>query len=237
MSYKPVPDSHPVSVHAPSLRHLLIIRHGETDANRLGIVQGHSQTELNIRGHEQARMLAERLATSRPRIDVLVSSDLVRAKQTAQAIADRLRLPLHVESAWRERCYGRFEGLTADERAARKHEIDALGNPPGAQCVPTYQRQIFDALEATMARFSQATCVAIVTHGGAGRALLSMLADGRLRTGEGLERPSIPHQAPNCSVTHLRVNHTPQGEATFTLECVHDVDHLDAARVTTADHG
>jgi bisphosphoglycerate-dependent phosphoglycerate mutase len=72
--------------------HLLLVRHGQTDENARGILQGQSQTALNATGHAQARQLADRLRTYVPRAEAVVSSDLARARQTAEAIAASLGL-------------------------------------------------------------------------------------------------------------------------------------------------
>ena len=224
---------------ARTLRHLLIIRHGETDANRNGIVQGHTQTDLNALGQIQAARLAERLAGFRPRIEAVLCSDLNRAMQTARPVADRLGVSITIDPAWRERCYGQFEGLNVEQRSARKHELDEHGTPPGGQCRPTYQRQVFDALQSAIRRFRDVHCLAIVTHGGASGAIMTMLGDGRLRRHSSCRGDdiAITHQAPNCSVTHLTLHGNAWAEPTFSIECMHDVAHLDADRVTRADHG
>ena len=64
--------------------HLLLLRHGQTDSNASGIVQGHLPVPLNALGRQQAAALAGRLRTYTPRIGRLVSSDLARAAQTAE---------------------------------------------------------------------------------------------------------------------------------------------------------
>jgi len=69
---------------------LLLLRHGQTDSNAAGIVQGHLPVPLNDLGHRQAAALAARLAAASPRIGRLISSDLSRAAQTAESIARAL---------------------------------------------------------------------------------------------------------------------------------------------------
>jgi broad specificity phosphatase PhoE len=88
---------------------LLLVRHGETDWNRDGRWQGGSDTRLNDLGREQARALAERLDGS---IDVLYSSDLARARETAEIVAAKLGLEVHVDPRLRERSFGSWEGRT-----------------------------------------------------------------------------------------------------------------------------
>ncbi len=87
-----------------------LIRHGETDYNARGIIQGQLHIPLNEQGMNQAEKLARRL--SRERIDLLISSDLLRAKQTAEIIAKNHPTIAHVEYSelFRERSLGEWEG-------------------------------------------------------------------------------------------------------------------------------
>ena len=90
---------------------LLLVRHGETDWNREGRWQGHSDTHLNETGREQARRIAAELDG----VDVIYSSDLARAHETAEIIAGDLGLPVRVDARLRERSFGAWEGLTAEQ--------------------------------------------------------------------------------------------------------------------------
>ena len=97
-------------------RILFLFRHGETDWNREGRLQGHTDTPLNATGLAQAEALAE---TLRPhRLDAVVSSDLLRAWTTARIIAEALGLPLLTDPGLRETDVGAAEGmLWADAKA------------------------------------------------------------------------------------------------------------------------
>jgi len=81
-------------------RILFLFRHGETDWNREGRLQGHTDTPLNANGLAQAEALADSLLPHR--LDAVVSSDLTRARTTAQIVADVLRVPLFIEPGLRE---------------------------------------------------------------------------------------------------------------------------------------
>src|SRR5580700_4292225 len=96
---------------------ILLLRHGQTDANASGVLQGHQPTPLNVLGVRQAKLLAQRLAAIQPPLDVLVSSDLRRAAQTAGSIAATCGLRVHADAAWRERSFGLLEGKPVGERA------------------------------------------------------------------------------------------------------------------------
>ncbi len=95
------------------------IRHGVTEWNRLGRIQGATDTPLSEEGLAQARLLAERLARESGRWDGVVASDLQRAAATGRAIADRLGVPFATDARLRERSFGEAEGTTLPERLAR----------------------------------------------------------------------------------------------------------------------
>ena len=90
---------------------LILVRHGETDWNAQHRWQGHSDTRLNDAGREQARLLAEGL----PDVDALYSSDLARARETAEILAGKIGLEVRFDERLRERGFGSWEGLTMDE--------------------------------------------------------------------------------------------------------------------------
>ena len=79
---------------------LLLVRHGETDSNRDRRAQGIADNPLNAAGREQARLLGQHLA--RRRIDAIYSSNLLRARHTAETIAQVLGLEVAIEDDLRE---------------------------------------------------------------------------------------------------------------------------------------
>lgn len=94
------------------------IRHGSTQWNRLGKLQGQLDTDLTEEGREQARLLGIRLA--KEEWDGILSSDLTRARETAQIISDLSGIPfIRTDKRLRERKYGQVEGTTALEREER----------------------------------------------------------------------------------------------------------------------
>jgi broad specificity phosphatase PhoE len=93
---------------------LLLVRHGETDWNAEGKLQGHTDRPLNPYGRRQAQALADRLATES--IDALYASDLSRARETPEILGEKLGLAVAVDPDLREKNWGNWEGLTSDER-------------------------------------------------------------------------------------------------------------------------
>jgi len=96
---------------------ILLIRHGETEWNSLGKWQGQQDSPLTDQGISQAAALGHRLKLSLQQVDRVYSSDLPRAKRTAEIINAILaaREPVHEVSLLRERSFGIFEGRTRDE--------------------------------------------------------------------------------------------------------------------------
>lgn len=90
------------------IEQLILVRHGETEHNVAGIVQGWSDSELSERGRQQVARLAERLRTFEA--DAIFSSPLQRAMTTAQRIAGATGLEVRTLDGLREMNYGRWEG-------------------------------------------------------------------------------------------------------------------------------
>ncbi|CAN5258900.1 alpha-ribazole phosphatase [soil metagenome] len=106
---------------------LYLVRHGQSAGNAEGRFGGHSPTPLSELGFKQAKATAETLA--KEKIEAIYSSDLLRAVQTAQPLADLLDLPIIQTPAFRERHVGVLEGLTFDEsREAYPKDYYALIN-------------------------------------------------------------------------------------------------------------
>jgi broad specificity phosphatase PhoE len=98
-------------------RVLFLFRHGETDWNREGRLQGHTDTPLNATGLAQAEALAQRLLAHQ--LDAVVSSDLTRALTTARIIAEISGVPLLTDPGLREVSVGLAEGMLWEEAKAR----------------------------------------------------------------------------------------------------------------------
>lgn len=153
---------------------ILLIRHGETAWNAERRLQGQLDIPLNPHGLRQAAALAA--ALRHEAIDAVIASDLQRARQTAQALATARALPLRLDPALRERCYGAFEGLLYADIAAQFPAAHAAWQaraldarfPAGRQEGETLREFAQRAL-AAVTRLAQTPGwrrIAIVTHGG-----------------------------------------------------------------------
>jgi probable phosphoglycerate mutase len=213
-----------------SIVHVLLLRHGQTDANASGVLQGHRPTSLNALGRLQAGKLAARMRTISPAVDVLVSSDLPRALETAHPIAAGLDLEIVVDAIWRERGFGSLEGQTLGDLEIWRTATGTI-DPPGGESSAVFRQRVHDALTTLAARHADRTCVAVVTHGGVIRAVLHLLGSGRLPVDERQEPPAVDPIA-NASILHLTID---PATGQWSVLRVNDAAHLsDLATMTDA---
>ena len=153
---------------------IVLIRHGETAWNAERRLQGHIDIVLNPEGQRQAAALAAALAGGQ--LDAIVASDLQRALQTAEAVASARGLPVQVDPALRERCFGGFEGLLYAEieqrfplefAAWQARDIDAA-MPHGERIAETFRQFYERSVSAILgwAATHPGQTIALVAHGG-----------------------------------------------------------------------
>ncbi|GAO01670.1 histidine phosphatase family protein [Anaeromyxobacter sp. PSR-1] len=179
----------------PPERHVLLVRHGETDWNAAGRLQGQTDVPLNANGRAQALALAVRLRAEGVR--AIGSSDLSRARGTAELVGGALGLEVAlVDEDLRERGYGAWEGLTRGECAARdpdawaRHLADPRTPPPGGETTEALLARVVPAIHRAAERL--ATPALVVTHGGVMRAFLSAVLDGG-PAGGAVAPPVVPN--------------------------------------------
>lgn len=202
---------------------ILLLRHGETDANAAGVLQGHLPVPLNLTGIRQATLLAARLQAHRPPIDVLITSDLSRATQTAAQIASACGLKVVVDAAWRERGFGLLEGKPVgnhDLWRAASGEMD----PPGAEPISEMLDRVCNALLRLPIQNPHARVIAVMTHGGPIRGVLRMISEGRLPRTRGYTPSPTPAIA-NCAILHLLARRYRNG-IRWRIISVNDSAHL-----------
>jgi len=148
---------------------LWLIRHGQTDWNIEGRYQGQADVPLNTAGLEQARQLAARLQGER--FDAIFSSDLLRARQTADILASRAGMAPRFDPRLREIDQGEWEGhLMSDiiRRYSRQYHNRSRhpesARAPGGESVLEVARRVTAAVDG-YARSYPGGVVAVVSHG------------------------------------------------------------------------
>ena len=197
---------------------LVFIRHGETDWNRQQRFQGQIDVPLNAIGHLQAQRLAE--ALSGERFDLLVSSDLQRARQTIAPLERQHARPALTQADWREQGFGVLEGLSVDEIKARHPELwaqwlrhDADYSLPEGESVRRFHARVVEAVRG-LVRQHEGRRLLIVTHGG----VLDML----WRTVHG--HPL--HGARDCAIPNTGINRLRWRDGSLQLDRWADAAHL-----------
>lgn len=157
---------------------LYIVRHGVTVWNNEARLQGHTDIPLSPEGEAQAKRLAERL--SGERIQAVWSSDLRRAMQTAEIVAQPHNVEIKATPLLRESMLGDWEGLTEDEILARgdaerfsAYRRDSLTHrPPNGERLEEVQARILSVLGDIRSVAAEGT-VAVIGHGGSLRVILA----------------------------------------------------------------
>ena len=137
---------------------LLIVRHGETAPNTLGLFLGRSDPPLTEAGRRQARALADAL----PSAELVVSSPLTRARETAAAFG----VAVTIDDRWIELDYGTYEGQSPaalSEQERREWHSDTSFAPPGGESLVTLGHRVRSACEAVRDQAARSTVV-VITH-------------------------------------------------------------------------
>lgn len=163
--------------------HLFLVRHGETEWNVEKLCQGHTDVPLNEQGLAQADKLARFMQETQ--IDAIYASDLCRATQTAEIIAQYHKLDVLKMPTLRERYYGEWEGLTLEQinrRYPDQLQVRKEGGRYGVENFTDLQERVYNGLTELASRHEGQNIVA-VSHGGSINAFLHRITDGKLGTG------------------------------------------------------
>lgn len=159
---------------------IYIARHGETEWNVQGLMQGHMDSPLTENGRNQARELAE--ALRHIHFDAIFSSDLLRAKRTAEIIALEKELAIQTTKALRERNFGTFEGHSLAEYGKLFESVQKLSWKERINHKPSEDAESIEELLMRYITFLREIAVAysgktvlMVSHGGVMRNLLISL--------------------------------------------------------------
>ena len=158
-----------------SFTEIILMRHGETPWTAQRRYTGSSDPSLSVRGRKQARALARYLKKNGA--DVLYSSSLKRARETAAIIGRSLKKRPRTDRRLNEISFGNWEGKTADELLLRKDKrflAWCRGRPvsaPGGESRRNFRRRVLQALREIQRRYPGKK-IGIVSHGGAMRMML-----------------------------------------------------------------
>ena len=204
---------------------IFFVRHGQTEWNLAMRFQGHADIQLTELGKKQAQCVADRL--KKEPFSAIYCSDLIRAKDTALAIADYHKTPFTVTPLLREINFGEWEGLSYDAiHSSWPNEVERFFRAPGDVVIPggetceALQKRVETILREIITAHKDET-VAVVTHGGAIRAALC-------------DALCMPINA----FWHIRQDNTAVNQVVYypedkraVVELVNDTNHLSALQI------
>jgi 2,3-bisphosphoglycerate-dependent phosphoglycerate mutase len=206
---------------------ILAVRHGETAWNRDTRIQGHTDIELNEHGRWQATRLADALRDEP--IDACYASDLLRALETAQAVARTRGQNVTTHTGLRERCFGRFEGHTwaelehrfPEESLAWRKRVPDFA-PAGGESLMQLEARVVSTVQEIAARHPGEQ-ILMVSHGG----VLDILY--RAATRLGLQAPR------SWELTNTAINRLLWSPEGLSLVGWADAGHLQAGHGKSLD--
>ena len=211
---------------ASKTNRLILVRHGETAWNAEGRIQGMLDVPLNALGLHQAKRVGDEIARI---VDVaeMVSSDLVRTRETATPITEATGFEPRFDARLRERHFGIYQGITYEEwrikdaeGIARFHAGEADYGPEGGETAKQFQDRCVNVV-TDLVMMSREKTLLLITHGG--------VVSSMVRHSNGLNPQSArTWSVPNASISEWRVvwaNDAP----IFHCDRVGDSVHLEHA--------
>ena len=161
---------------------IFLLRQGETDWNQVGRLQGHTDIPLNQNGRLQISHAAQILADLYPDIDLVITSPLTRARESAEIVSDRLayeKTDIVVEPLLIERGFGEGEGFTIAERK-EKYPDDIY---PGMESLNALLERARSAFEQIIVSFADKENILVAAHGAILYAMVTAITDGQIAYG------------------------------------------------------
>ncbi|MCX6751116.1 MAG: histidine phosphatase family protein [Candidatus Pacearchaeota archaeon] len=168
---------------------IILVRHGETEENKERIIQGHSAT-LSELGKEQARKLANRLKDEK--IDVIISSDLNRARLTAEEVAKfHPSVKVELREELRERYWGEYQGKRKEDIGNWEEKEFSLDHPESVETFDALSKRVKKLIKYLEKNYSKKT-VLLSGHGLINSIIINLLLQ------EEVQKNNLTH---NTSVT------------------------------------
>lgn len=213
-----------------TITRLCLIRHGETAWNAERRLQGHTDIPLNAKGEMQARQMAQALKDAKISFDVLYTSDLKRAADTANAVVQLFAMKAQVNSALRERHFGALQGLSIHEAPLVRPDIwqahisrDLDHELEGGESIQQLALRVQNILDQIQKQHT-GKIILIVSHGG----ILDMMY--RIASNQSLSAERVA-SVPNASLNWIRHR---QSDG-WSVERWGDTRHLEGPALENVD--
>ncbi len=146
---------------------ITFLRHGESEGNQAGWIQGQMDSSLTDKGRQQAQSLAKSWFDEGKKFDLIISSTLSRALETAEIISETIKVPLETDPLWQERGFGEIEGHSGEDILISQPNLDFyhpfMPPAPGAESQLDLYLRANQALIKLISR--QEGSYLVVSHG------------------------------------------------------------------------
>ncbi len=198
---------------------IFLVRHGETDHNKNRVIMGHLPTPLNETGKNQAKILADELKEKG--IQIIFSSDLVRAAETAEIISSELNLPVTYTDQLREHTLGDLDGVgiseLLDEMDSLK-EFDDLMTKHNGEQTKDFMTRVWEEFRNIARENKEKENVLIITHGGCIRSIIARILDASEVIFDTIKQY-------NCCINIIDYTES-EGKELFSIDLVNDICHF-----------
>lgn len=165
---------------------IYLVRHGETDWNKESRLQGQKNTSINNLGKIQAQTLAKCLDNEQFKVNAIYSSDLMRAKETAEIVGAKLNLNVSFHSGLRERFFGKLEGTTLKDINDRYPNFNVMDTEQNRllniELFDDFKKRVYNAvLDISKKQINRN--VVIISHGAAINVFLHKISYSKVGTG------------------------------------------------------
>ncbi|MHA1221918.1 MAG: histidine phosphatase family protein [Candidatus Heimdallarchaeaceae archaeon] len=197
---------------------IFLVRHGETDHNKERVIMG----QLDIHLNKMGRMQSERLmkALENKNIEVIYTSDLSRAVETAEIINKELKVPLILSKGLREHTLGKLDGITIREfleKFTSVMEFEKHILPEGGEKIDVFKERVWKEFQNIIQREKSKKNILVVSHGGSMRVIIQKILNADDVIFDSLQQD-------NCCIDIL--NFREKNAFPFSIELLNDCSHL-----------
>lgn len=156
------------------MHYIYFARHGQTVWNVQNKICGATDVKLTEKGYQQARMLGQRILNEEIKIDMILTSPLIRASETARIVSEITGIPMTVEPRLKEQCFGRYEGTPRNGGEFALAKSNFLDSYHGGESMMRMGQRIYNLLDEL--KKDEKTYL-LVAHNGVARFVRSYFED------------------------------------------------------------
>ncbi|MHA1668431.1 MAG: histidine phosphatase family protein [Candidatus Heimdallarchaeaceae archaeon] len=197
---------------------IFLVRHGETDHNKERIIMGQLDIHLNRVGRMQSGRLMKALENKN--IEVIYTSDLSRAVETAEIINKKLKVPLFLSKGLREHTLGKLDGITIREfleKFTSVMEFEKHILPEGGEKIDVFKERVWKEFQNIIQREKSKKNILLVSHGGTMRVIIQKILNADDVIFDSLQQD-------NCCIDILTFKE--KNAFPFSIELLNDCSHL-----------